>query len=165
MVIELFKEEQIPHPFYSRKEAKRAVPEIYQESLSLGKAELQNLGEINEILQDPRLDSLVDDGKLTIGIIKPNAYMGRGMPADDDAAADVLFDEIGRDKVIFVFSTQLTQKQIDTFYAGVKEKYLNVYDSPGDTQTIWVALNGLLKSGPVTFILIYREEGDAVAWW
>ena len=165
MVIEFFKDKQAPHPFYSRNAARLAVPEIYESTLSIGKAELEKLVEINEMLQDARVDSLVDEGKLTLGIIKPKAYMGKGMPADDDAAAEVLFDEIGRDNVLFVFSTQLTQPQIDAIYAGVKQKYQYVYDSPGDTLTIWEALNGLLNSGPVTFILLYRQEGDAVTWW
>ena len=165
MVIEVLNRERIPHPFYSRNAARLAVPEIYESTLSIGRAELEKLREINEMLQDTRVDSLVDEGKLTLGIIKPKAYMGKGMPADDDAAAEVLFDEIGRDNVLFVFSTQLTQPQIDAIYAGVKEKYQYVYDSPGDTLTIWEALNKLLKSGPVTFILIYRQEGDAVSWW
>ena len=165
MVIEFFKDEQAPYPFYSRNAARLAVPEIYESTLSIGKAELEKLVEIDEILQDARVDSLVDEGKLTLGIIKPKAYMGKGMPADDDAAAEVLFDEIGRDNVLFVFSTQLTQPQIDAIYASVKQKYQYVYDSPGDTLTIWEALNGLLNSGPVTFILLYRQEGDAVTWW
>ncbi len=165
MVIELLKDGQVPHPFYSRHTARRAVPELYKDSLSLGEEEFRKLKEINELLQNPMLDNLVDQGKLTLGIIKPNADMGKGMPPDDDAAASVLFDEIGRDKIVFSFSTQLTQKQIEAFYVDIKDKYSKVYDSPGNTLTIWEDLNKLLNSGPVTFILLYRQEGDAVAWW
>lgn len=165
MVIELLKDGQVPHPFHSRNTARRIVPELYKDTLSLGEEELRKLKEINELLQNPMLDNLVDQGKLTLGIIKPNADMGKGMPPDDDAAASVLFDEIGRDNIVFSFSTQLTQKQIESFYADIKDKYSKVYDSPGDTLTIWEAVNKMLNSGPVTFILIYREEEDAVTWW
>ena len=165
MVIELLRNGQMPHPFYSRDAARRAVPELYKDNLSLGEEELRKLKEINELLQNPTLKTLVDEGKLTLGIIKPNVNMGKGMPPNDEEATKVLYEEIGRDNVVFSFSTQLTQKQIEAFYADVKEKYSNVYDSPGDTLTIWQALNGLLNSGPVTFVLLYRQEADAVTWW
>ncbi len=163
MAIENLREKTSPYPFFSRNLAGEAVPRLYEETLSLGQEGRRKLQEINELLQNSFIDELTEKGKLTLGIIKPHAQSGRDLPPDDDEATTILLDEIGRENIVFNFSTQLTPSQIETFYADVKEKYLNVYERP--EKTIWEEVYELLNSGPITFILLYKKDGDAISWW
>ena len=163
MAIENLREKTPPYPFFSRSLAGKAVPKLYEETLSLGQEGRKKLQEINELLQNPIIDELTEKGKLTLGIIKPNAQLGRDLPPDDDGAAAILLGEIGKENIVFNFSTQLTPGQIETFYADVKEKYSNVYERP--EKTIWEEVYEMLNSGPVTFILLYKKDGDAISWW
>lgn len=165
MTIEALRQRQSPYPFHSRKEAGEAIPQLYRETLAFGQEDVRKLQEINELLQNPEVDRLVDEGKLTLGIIKPNAHMGRGLPRDDEEAASKLLEEIGREHIVFDFSTQLTPKQIETFYADVKERYSGVYANPEDEKSIWEGVFEMLNTDPATFLLIYRKEGDAISWW
>jgi len=165
MSIETLRNSQTPYPFSSRKDAGRDTPRLYENTLSIGKKEIERLQEIDKILRNPFIDELVEDGKITLGIIKPNANKGVGLPQDDDKAADFLREEIGNKYIIFDFNIQLTTSQIETFYADVKEKYSDKYNKPGNKKTIWEEVDEMLHSGPVTFLLLYCEEGNAVDWW
>lgn len=158
------KEAHTPYPFDLRSASGKLVPQIYERRAVQGESYINRLVHLNELLQNKVIDELIDEGKITLGIIKPNAYQGRNLPEGDEAAASFLLNEIGQENIIFTFSTKLTKEQIETFYKDVKEKYTNI---PDKTQgyKVWESTFKMLDSGPVTFVLIFRQKGDAVEWW
>lgn len=160
---ELLDQAQLPYAFSSRKLAGETVGDIYQESLSLGELEREKLHKISEVLNHPQLETLINEGKLTLGMIKPRAYEGKNLPPDDDEAAKVLISEIGKENILFTFSTKLTPDQADNFYSDVKDRYSQI--AIDSETTVWDTIYNFAQSGPLTFMLIYREEGDAVDWW
>lgn len=160
---ETFQHIEIPIEFSSRRQAKETLVGLQEGSASLNELEQIKLAKIEQVLQHPELQTLIDEGKITLGIIKPHANEGRGLPEDDDEAAQVLLTEIGNENIVFTFSTQLTGDQVEEFYGDVKERYSQITDTQG--QTIWDTICNFGQSGPLTFILIYREEGNAIEWW
>ncbi|MEK7518160.1 MAG: nucleoside-diphosphate kinase [Patescibacteria group bacterium] len=160
---ETFQDIEIPQVFSSRRLAKETMIGLQEGSSTLNELEQIKLAKIVQVLQHQELQTLIDEGKITLGIVKPHANEGKNLPEDDDEAAQVLLTEIGDENIVFTFSTQLTGDQVEKFYGGVKEKYSQITDSQG--QTIWDTIYNFGQSGPLTFILIYREEGNAVEWW
>ncbi len=136
---------------------------LRNETLSLGALELERLHKINEVLQHPALDTMIEEGNLTLGIIKPHAHEGRDLPDRDQEAADKLIDEVGRDNIVFSFSSRLNNEQAVRFYSDVKPIYEKIQAGPD--KTVWDTISEFAQSGPLTFLLIYRSEGDAVSWW
>lgn len=160
---ELLNEAKMPYAFSSRKLAGEVSRDIDKNSLTLGELEKEKLKKIEQVLNHPELDSLIDEGKLTLGIIKPKAFEGRGLPDNDEEATEVLLSEIGGENIVFKFSTQLNPTQVEDFYGDVKDKYSQIKADPENT--VWDTLYRFSQSGPLTFLLIYREEGDAIQWW
>jgi len=160
---EVLRNEAQPHSFSSRQLAAETSRGLISGELTLGELEIAKLHKINEFLTHPGLQSLVDEGKVTLGIIKPQANEGRDLPETDEEAAAFLKQEIGEENIIFEFSTQLTDSEIDDFYSDVKERFSQIPDGHGGN--VWDDIKQYMGSGPVTFMLLYREEGDAIAWW
>jgi len=152
----------VPYGFSTRELAQRTTEGIYQERLELGELERKKLHKINEVLRHPELQAFIDEGKITFGVIKPQAYAGRNLPEDDDEAARILMDEIGDENIVFSFPTILTEQQVEQFYGDVKEKYQAIVEQG---RSVWDSISEFAQSGPLTFMLIYREDGDAITWW
>ena len=160
---EVLRNEAQPHSFSSRQLAAETSRGLMSGELTLGELEIEKLHKINEFLTHPELQNLVDEGKVTLGIIKPQANEGRGLPQTDEEAAQFLKQEIGEENIIFEFSTLLTDSEIDDFYSDVKERFSQIPDGHGGN--VWDDIKQYMGSGPVTFMLLYREEGNAISWW
>lgn len=161
----LLPHEGVPTVFnISRVLAQEVTAGLRQERMTLGQLELLKLQKINRVLDHPELGRMIDEGKLTLGIIKPHANEGKGLPDSDQKAAEVLREEIGEENIVFSFSTQLSDQNVEDFYAAIKPGYLN-QQSEVEGRTVWELIFEFSKSGPLTFILLYREQGDAVSWW
>ena len=163
MATENLRTTEVPLTFSKRSLAGEYVPRLFESSFCIGRSELRKLKEIYDLLQNPTLDNLAKQGKLTLGMIKPNAHQGRNLPPTDEEAAEHLLQEIGSENIVFKFSTKLTNTQIELFYSDVKDKYSNIFDHSG--KNLWRTIHELLNSGPITFLLIYRHDGNAVDWW
>lgn len=151
--------DNVPPSFLTRNEAQRFL----KEGLSLGELErLKLLGVINS-LADPQLEQLIDEGNITLGVIKPNANQGKydTFLSDEEATARIL-REI-EERIVFKISVQLTQQQAEDFYGSIKEKY-NHELTPWGTN-LWESIVNHASSGPLTFILIYDKDGQAIEWW
>lgn len=159
---ELFQQIETPQAFSTRKQAAETMRGLQEGLVSLEHLELIKLARIKELLEHPELQSLIDENKITLGIIKPQANVGKSLPDEDEEAAQALLNEIGYDNIVFTFSTKLTGDQAESFYSAEKEKYSQIVNEQG--QTIWDSLYTFSQSGPLTFLLIYREN-NAVEWW
>lgn len=165
MVSELTAQVETPLSFSTRERADETTMGIRAETLSISELEHAKLQKIETVLNDPYLDQLIDDGKLTLGIIKPHANEGKGLPGADGDAAGKLMEEVGEENIIFSFSTRLSSEQAREFYSDIIEQYKEIPLPNGDGKNVWDSINEFSQSGPLTFLLIYRPEGGAVQWW
>lgn len=154
---------QTPHHFGNRQQGAETRALVKDEKMTLGDLERVKISRILDVLSHPGLDTLIDQGQITLGIIKPHANEGRGLPEDDEEAAQAVLREIGDENIVFTFSTKLNPEEAEDFYRDIKEKYSRVKDESG--RSVWDRINEFVQSGPLTFLIIHREEGDAVSWW
>ncbi len=161
---EIFHQIEAPQAFSTRRQASETMHGLQERSVNLDQLEQIKLAKIKGLLEHPELQNLIDENKITLGIIKPHANEGKNLPTDDDEAAKVLLNEIGEENVVFTFSTQLTGNQVESFYGDVKQKYSQITINM-QGQTVWDTIYNFGQSGPLTFLLIYREEGNAIEWW
>ncbi|MCL4353035.1 nucleoside-diphosphate kinase [Patescibacteria group bacterium] len=154
----------IPAAFSSREGARRFAKQRESTQESLSGLEAEKLRKIVEVLKHPELEALIDEGKITLGIIKPNVNQSHLLPDNDDEASETILREIGEENVVFSIALALTRDQAEEFYAPIKSKYESKTDSKtGDT--VWNLIVDFASSGPLTFLLIHREGGNAVDWW
>lgn len=147
---ENLKELRVPEVFSSRGLAELTTVSLRAEKMTLSELEAEKLHKINQVLSHPELSTLIDEGKITLGMIKPRADESKNLSLDDAVAADLLAEEIGEENIVFSLPLKLSSKDAAEFYAG--NPYLD-------------KIQKHFKKGAATFILIYREEGDAVSWW
>lgn len=155
---------EVPEAFTTRKGAADFFGHKEQGIEELSALEHEKLLKILGILDHQRLKKLVLAGNITLGIIKPNLGQSLNLPKDEDEAREVILGEIGRENIVFDVSVVLSKKQAESFYKEVKEKYETMPD-PNREGTIWDSIMSTVTSGPLTYLLIYREEGHAVRWW
>lgn len=141
---------QIPDSFNCRGLAKFTSEAIRAEKMALSRLELIKLHKINEVLNHPGLSTLVEEGKITLAMIKPQANESKGLSDDDQTAADLIKNEIGEENIVFSFSIKFSPADVQRFYQG---------NPHVDT------ISRHFEKGAATFILIHREQGDAVSWW
>lgn len=166
---EILNELKTPYAFSERDFGAYLTDGIREGRIALAELEHKKLHKICEILDHPEFDQLVNEGKITLGIIKPLANDSKGLSSDDQEAANKLLDEIdeiGQKNIVFSFSTKLNGSEVDEFYQDVKKRFTEeYYDNPPEGQRIWESIYKYSQSGPLTFVLFYHEEGDAIAWW
>lgn len=134
------------------------------ESLSLDELEQEKVKKIIEVLTHPEFDKLIEEGKVTVGLIKPRAYDGRDLPSTDVEATKFLLAEIG-EKAIFNITVKLSREEAEVFYKPNREEYSKSPSEADSNISIWESTIDFTVSGPITFILIYDEQGQAIEWW
>lgn len=147
-------------PLSTREKARN----LAEGGLTLGELERQKLAGMIEILSHSELESLIDEGKITLGIIKASANQGRYEESlTDEEAAEKILKEIGAERVIFKASVKLNREQAEEFYLPVQDKYRDEINRSGTN--VWNLIIDHACSGPLTFLLIYDGEGKAIEWW
>lgn len=161
-----------------------AVPEVLtirQERPTLSESDLGQVKRIIEVLESAEINRLIDEGKLTLALIKPQANQGKNLPSNDQEAAGVLLGEIRdsipefKDAEMLAIVIRLSREEAEEFYASKKEEFLGRFSEKEPTVTLWESNVGFMCSGPSTFVLLYlpslpdvsadSNEGDAVKWW
>lgn len=126
------------------------------------------LGEVIELLEDPRLKEEVLAGNVTLAMIRPEVGPDANLQGlTDTDAADRIEEEITGLGMMAKFSFKFTPAIIEEFYGGgpqesmLKEAPINstAYDSR------WPEFIDFMSSGPVTALLLYSENGDAIEKW
>ncbi len=147
------KQEPVPFHLSSR----RLAPEVanHPENIQISRLERERFMKILDLLGHPEMNNAIAAGEFTLGIIKPNAYEGIGMPSDDELAAEMLLDEVksrGID-VVFSASIQLSRKEAERFYAEHAGK------------PFFDRLVEFTSSAPMTYLLIHDKSGNAIKSW
>lgn len=157
----------IPDCLATRKLAGETVENTYQGNIKLSPTDIYRLTDIIIALGSPVIQDLLSLNSLTVGLIKPNAFEGRGLPDGDDEAAQTILELIDQDRVVFKMPFKMTPSQADRFYGSIKEKYSNQYAPPTKYHrpgvSIFDATIRFTASGPLTFLLL---DGDnAIENW
>ena len=94
---EIFQQIEAPQAFSTRRRASEAIRGLQEGSINLDQLEQIRLVKIKAVLEHPELQNLIDENKITLGIIKPHVNEGKNLPKDDDEAAKVLLNEISEE--------------------------------------------------------------------
>lgn len=127
---------------------------------------MRSLTRISELLGSTELDSLIDEGKITLGLIKPKANQSKNLGSTDELAAMKISERLGVDDVILNLNFKLTKPQVARWYQENEEAFRKKPCSDNrraDENNLWEELIGFMSRGPVTFLLI-AKEANAVKW-
>lgn len=148
----------------------RARAGVTVENLRSGKDRLtptdkRRIDELDGLLAAAVLGQLVTDDEMTLGMVKPRANEGMGLPDDDNAAAQAIITGIGVKNVCLLFHTLMDRAQAENFYG--KGTLMRLEQISTETPGISVAESHLrfITSGPISVMLISRPEGDTTGWW
>src|SRR5260221_2804482 len=153
------------------------ISKLYVQGL-LGEIGLSPTGieDIREILESKEFEVIVKEGKVSLALIKPDleaAVPQRGTRHRSDAE---IVEQIRHDiqsplREIFSISLVLTDEMVEEWYVG-KPKQQQVGIPPFDENRYglhhnsrWDEYKSLMLRGPVTFLLLYSEDGKAVEHW
>jgi nucleoside diphosphate kinase len=149
----LIEDSQKPFKMISRKAAENyKIPLLPDDELAAQ--------HVLEVLSYPELNNLIDEGFVTIGIIKPQVEEGDNLPSDADKAANIIKNEIGENHIMLDFVHTFTEEDVEKFYEGVKNRLLN-----DGREEIWEMIKSFSSLKPVNILLLFYPEGDAVARW
>lgn len=151
---------QRPDFLVSRTEVLAFLEKSPEEKKEIAELEREKIELIVEILSHPGITTLAEEGKITLGMIKPHIEFGNNLPEDQDEAADTIAQEIGEDHIVFNQPFYLTSDDIEAFYPHVKENLT----SSGDVKR-WNDFSDFMSSAPVNVLLLYFPEGNAVESW
>ena len=149
--------------FESRERCADTLSELSKGSFALGDESIHILQQVISALRSVEFTGLISGHKVSLGIIKPRAFDGLNLPPDDEKAAAFLMNQIGSENIIFTIPFHFSIEVAGQFYADVKEKYQCVKLPSG--LSVWDSIEKFATCGPLTFILLLREEGRAVEWW
>lgn len=140
-------------PYYSHVLARGESPNI------------EDYTDVVNILLSESLEQQIDQGKVTLAMIKPNVGPGANLlQLDDLEAADQIEEQITNLGVLAKFSFQFDEGAVDEFYE-VPNKYNMLRQEssfPERFQNKWEQYRASILGGPVTVLLLHSEDGNAV---
>lgn len=110
-----------------------------------------------ELLRHPELHALVDEGKVTLGMVKPNTYEGKDLPSDDDEAVQQVLSEI--EGVFFSIPVEMTPLEAEEFYRPTVEALRR-----SGKEDIAESIIEFTSSSPLT-VFLKADSDNAVANW
>lgn len=151
---------------FSRKAQNAALAESSRgvaEALVVSQLEKEKLGLIVDVLGNPELNTLTEEGKITFGAIKPQTQESKLGVADDNRGEEKVLDLIKPPlQSIFEISLVPSASDIETFYGNIKNNLVQIKDGKGNA---WDSFKAYMTSGPVTYFLLHDPEGNAVLEW
>ncbi|MDO8498186.1 MAG: nucleoside-diphosphate kinase [bacterium] len=161
---------QTPDCFSSRTEAWKTITQWRTCGLSpVSTSDRQKIVDIITALSSEEVNQMVTVGKLTIGLIKPNAHEGKDLPPTDEQAAEAILGMVGRERLAYHLHFGLGKTEAGLFYAPLREEYQdkvmpqkNHYNNFGEF-CLFDTMVRFTASGPLTVLFI--EGKDAVANW
>jgi len=117
-----------------------------------------------EILSHPEFLKLIDEGKITLGAIKPKTEISKLNVASDVEGEKKILEEIKPPlELIFSLSLAISRKDIENFYPeDVRKKLESIKE--GDI-TALESLTRLLTSGPITYFILFDKTANAINEW
>lgn len=128
-------------------------------------------GELKSLLQSAGMDSLIRENKVTVGMIKPrlDQYLDI-VRAQIAMAGDAELAQYMQGRIVqkgfeplLAVSFQMSPNMVKDFYREPMQKMKSITMKDGRSQ--WDHFNDLMASGPVTFLVLYNENGRARESW
>jgi nucleoside diphosphate kinase len=122
------------------------------------------LKKIAQVLEHPGLNTLIDEGKITFAAIKPRTEESK-LGVNSDVEGEKMLRSMIKPPLSPVFSITLalTEEDLDQFYPPeVRERLAGLHE--GDSN-IWDNFKKYMITGPITYMLLYSEQGNAVDEW
>lgn len=160
----------IPDCLSTRELAGETVDNMRTGRVYLSRIERESLNRVLNVLQDPKLDELIAQDKFTVGLIKPNAFEGRNLPADDEAAEKTVLEMIDPKIIALRLPFKLTTCQAAEFYGSLREKYskkeqaqVSPYTYNQKGVSVFESIVRFTSSGPLTVLLLSGD--NIIARW
>lgn len=143
-------------PFYSPNLDRTVGPEYRQD-----------MDQVVNLLRDPTLEEQIDQGNVTLALIRPQVGPAANLLGlSDKEASDHLEEMIIDLGIMAKFSFTFNHGTVETFYENARERMQE--NAPGDTDRYhsrWDEFRALMVSGPTTVLILYSPNGDAVEKW
>jgi nucleoside-diphosphate kinase len=128
--------------------------------LEIDEMERENLQKVIDICEHPALSGLIDQGKITYAMIKPNldgiGKNGYEQYTDEELANMVEKDVNAAGFVVLTnVAVPFSNDDVNEFYADVQEGLL-----AAGKRDIWERLSRLMQSGAVSMMLLYDPDGN-----
>jgi nucleoside diphosphate kinase len=141
---------------------------INYRELELSELEQIKLQRIVKVLEHPRLQELIDEGKITHAMVKPRADWNTQDLSDLEAAEAVRKSIKKPLEVVFDISVIFEEEDVEEFYAGgpreVQESRSPIVHKD-KFRSRWDELVDIMTSGPTTIFLLYDPSGNAIPEW
>ncbi|MDD3861397.1 MAG: hypothetical protein PHP74_00685 [Candidatus Gracilibacteria bacterium] len=110
----------------------------------------QKLAEAERVLTHESIDRLIEEGKITVALIKPNTQVGKLGKKDGEVADEIirLANESGDLRVIFSVPVVMAETDFDYFYSDNYENQSRM-DDPDSEVTIWDRVRGFMRGGAI----------------
>ncbi len=136
----------------------------YSEGLVLGELERYKLDKMIDVLDHPALNQLIEEGKVTLGAIKPRTEDSKLSVDSDEVGERILLGMIKSPlEVVFTISLSPSPDDIEEFYPEEVRQRLSSIKT--DDTNEWQLFKTHMLSGPITYFLLYAPDGNAVAEW
>lgn len=149
----------------------RSPDEYLQQKIT--DADRQLVLTIADHLSSQGVSVLIDQGKLTVGMVRPQANYNRWGLSDAMATRAIVAKALVEPRLIpaFRISIPFTDEAVKLFYDtsdnSPKTRQISIPPIvfPDRFANRWEEFKDLMKSGPVTLFLLYDEEGKAISKW
>ncbi len=150
---------------FAKAEGLRADPE--RSTVQLHEDEKQRVQLVSDLLKNPKLQELIEAGKITVALVKPQVHKGKSGSSDSAIADKIIREEIKPPlRVLFALPTHMTPNDVKYFYASIYDMLSNKPDAETNGKTTaWARFEKYMTSGATTMVLLYSEQGGAVDEW
>lgn len=133
---------------------------------SLNPDEIGAVARIAHEFESKEFQGLIDQGQITVAMVRPQANESK-LGGTDGSAAQHVIDEIKTHQdVVFEFSCVFSREMCEHFYAGLPmETQQSIPGIRTPSITRWEEFVQLMTSGPSTVLTLYSQDGTAVQRW
>lgn len=128
--------------------------------------EIGGIQQIITALESKDFEDLIDQGKLTVAMIRPQANES-ALAGTDRSAAQQILDEIKKNQqVVYEFSCIFSRNMCENFYTGapmLNQQAIRAVRNPSINR--WEEFVQLMTSGPSTVLILYTQDGTAIPRW
>ncbi len=130
----------------------------------LDSLEREKANKMLELLEHPELQTLIENGQITIGAIKPRSEESKlGLERDEEAAERILKEVKPPLEITFTITLAPTRIDLENFYP--ENVQVGMKSRMEDGETVWERFIKYMQRGPVTYFLIYDPTGNAIPEW
>ena len=121
-----------------------------------------------EQLKSPQIEQWINEGKLTLGLIRPQVDKNKKGLSDSEAVDEIVkYIESSSLEILTTFSVRFNAACIAEFYPRKIRDRLKELEPQGSKKydDRLEEFAALMTSGPTTALLLFAEDGKAIDYW